>query len=137
MSNTTRALEKIFKRLVVPKINGIYDRLGIDNSIRIEVDNKVGERVDRDEFVDAYFVNIYFRNGGASHGVYLDLGTLLYLASKYIVTDRDYALVIYYIRGELKDQYTIYSSYEYSWSYPKNFEEVLKNIEDSLSPLES
>lgn len=135
MNNTTRALEKIFNRLVVPKINGIYDRLGIDNSIRIKVNNKVGESIYEDGFVDAYYINVYFRNGGASHGVYVDISYLLFLSSKYIITDKEYALVMFYHRWELKNGLTLFSS-ENKYDLD-SFDTHLKNIEDSLSPLES
>jgi len=137
MSNITRALEKIFKRLVVPKVNDIYDRLGIDNSIRIEVNDKVGERKDKGEYVDTYHINIYFRNGGPPHSIYFYLGYLLYLTSRYIITNDEYVLVIYFVRGELKSVQSIYSSEERENPEPTTFDELLKDIEDSLSPLES
>jgi len=120
------SLQKIFNRLVVPKINEAYSSVGNDNSVTVSMENRVLS-YDYDYSVKTYVVNVMFSGELPPWGAYYNLCDMFLKISKYIITDMDYALLFAFTDGQSKDEFR-----HYSWGDIPPFEQSYETFRKEL-----
>jgi len=107
MSHTTRALEKIFNRLVVPKINNLFAEFGLKDNMSLTVQDKESIEIgythdDEDEVIEGdfsvYKINVVFKDDSIfSYRLALhEISYMLLDISTYVVSNPYYTLKIYF-----------------------------------------